>query len=514
MATNIFTRYLGALGVAHTVGYSSRLFAEEPFNRSLYGISILLSRYHIENKCVRFVDKKQITEELVPFLIVLDSRFEIVTSITESTVTLTEASGKIQSIPFDSFLEKWDGVGLFATPDNRSGEPEYRQHQKEDRKDYLKGLVCKITLLITVILSVSITGAFKSFIWWIILIVNSIGLYISYLLLLQQLNIPDKVADKICGFTKEHKCDKVTSSDASSVFGIFKLSEVGFSFFIVNIFVQLFAPGATFWMALAVACSLPFTLWSLWYQKFRIHAWCALCLSILGILWTLAIVCFIGNVYAHPMGDIRYGVLLGGAYILIILLLNSLMSLFARYRESRQWKRKYNSLKMDTKVIDAYEGKMPDVDVSTENCTTLIFGNPEASRNITLFSNPYCGPCAKMHSRINDFPSDTTSISYVMTSFSEDRLIINRYIIAAYQQLGADRTWELMTRWFDGGKSLGEKFFEGLGLDPNSTFVDEELIRQRNWRESIGRSFAGTPTVLVNGREVVHPYIVEDYLYM
>lgn len=514
MTSNIFIRYLSLLGVPHTQWYSSKIYDEEPFNRSLYGISVLLSRYRIPNKCVRFADKEQLSSELTPFLAVVDVRFGIVTSVSESSVTMLDADGSTRSLSRDTFLKRWNGVGLFASPDRRSSEPDIVRHRRDSIVRRFKRLAIVVAAVVSAFAAVSVGGCATSLIWWSLLFVNAVGIYVSLLLLRKQLNIPDRVADKICGFSHHSHCDKVTSSEASSVLGLFKLSEVGFAFFSVNLIILLFFPTAMFWIAVVAGCTLPFTFWSLWYQRFRARSWCMLCLATLSVLWLQAIICLVGNVYSIPAGGLAYGVALVGAYVVFTLSLNHLMDILARYRESRSWRHRYAKLKMSEKVVAAYEGDRPIVDVNPEHCTSMVFGNPDASRTVTVFSNPYCGPCANMHGRINDYPSDDVCVRYVMTFFSEDRSIINRYLIAAYFQLGAEAAWELMGRWFDGGKARGEAFFDGLELDPYAPDVEAEFRRQRAWRESSGREFSGTPTVLVNGREVVEPYVVEDYLYL
>ena len=117
-----------------------------------------------------------------------------------------------------------------------------------------------------------------------------------------------------------------------------------------------------------------------------------------------------------------------------------------------------------------------------------------------------------LHKHVNDWPGEDVSIRTVLTSFSPDREIINRYLIAAYQQLGAEKAWEIMSEWFDNGKNKGEAFFENLGLDITTPEVEEELMKQKKWHE--GKPFPGTPTVLADGHEIKPPYSIDDYPYI
>lgn len=188
------------------------------------------------------------------------------------------------------------------------------------------------------------------------------------------------------------------------------------------------------------------------------------------------------------------------------------MSLFSSRQDAFFWKQEFVNLKVQEEVIQSFQQKMPYYDTSVENCSCMVFGNPLALRNITVFSNPYCNPCAKMHDRIKDLPNDNVSITYVMTFFSEKLSDINRLFIAAYLQLGADVTWNLLTEWYSTGKSQGANFFKPFNLNINNERVVKEFSKQLCWREN--KPFHGTPTILVNGRELNGPYEVEDYIYM
>lgn len=203
---------------------------------------------------------------------------------------------------------------------------------------------------------------------------------------------------------------------------------------------------------------------------------------------------------------------LWGGYAAVILAVNRLMDSLRRMRNGVASERKYNSLRTRDEVIEAIEAGKPVYDTGTEVCTSIVFGNPDAKRSITVFSNPYCGPCAAMHRRMENMPGKNLCIRYVMTAFSEQKATVNRLFISAYRKLGAERTWRLMSEWFEGGKMMGADFFDGLGLDPEEKDVLAEYEKHRKWRDNTNP--AGTPTVMVNGRELVSPYSVEDYIYM
>ena len=351
--------------------------------------------------------------------------------------------------------------------------------------------------------------------WYIVMLINLAGIGVGYLLLQKELHIDNELTNRLCGLIKESHCEDVTESKAASFFGLAKMSEIGAGFFFVNFLVLLFFPGAIAAMTMIAIAVLPFTFWSVWYQKFRAHSWCMLCLSTLSLMWLQAVILWIGGALDYYNGIpalISSLIVLLAAYGLTVMTLGRGMMIMKRMKERDTWMLRFNRLKADDKVVNAFMNDMKELEVENTECSSLIFGNPDAEHRITVFSNPYCYPCAMMHEHIKDMPADDCCVQYVLTYFSDDLSDINRYLIAAYQQLGAERAWQIMTDWYAGGKNLKADFFLNMGLDPTTTDVSIEFDKHLHWRT--GKSFTGTPTVLVNGREIKAPLSVEDYVYM
>ena len=100
----------------------------------------------------------------------------------------------------------------------------------------------------------------------LLLTINLAGLYIGWLLLLKQMRIQSRYADKICSLFKQKDCNNVLESKAAKLFGIISLSEIGFGYFSANVLLLLFFPASLSAIALLNILTLPFTLWSVWYQ--------------------------------------------------------------------------------------------------------------------------------------------------------------------------------------------------------------------------------------------------------
>lgn len=506
---HFYTTLFNILGVRYSHKYLMDLVQRVPHHDSLYGLGYVLTEYNIPYECVRITSKSDLSYNDTPCIVVLNGTFAIITRISDEDVTYVSANHP-SHISRAAFDERWNGIVMLLHPDKHSIENNYNYHTKLDTQTTIKCIgICVSVLLLFL---ASLLNMHTTWAKVLLLGVNLLGVYCAYLLLQKQLHIPNKLADKICGLAKESHCESVTESDGATIFGLVKLSEVGFGFFLTNLVVLLAFPNSAFWLAIYATCVLPFSFWSIWYQRYKAKSWCVLCLSTLALMWLQAGIYLIGGVYSSMPGSWVVPITIGAAYVLSVLLTNKLMSVLEQLQKNRNWHRQYEELKSDDKVINAFEGDIPVLDTSSETCSELIFGDPDAEKTLTVFSNPYCGPCALMHNRIKEMVGNCLRVQYVMTYFSENKSIINKYIIAAYQQLGANKTWEILTEWFAGGKRDGEIFFEKYNLDITTPAVEAEFTKQKAWPKD--KDLRGTPTDLINGREIVWPYSVEDYYYL
>lgn len=510
--SDLLIQYLEMLEVPFTDSYIRKRMATRPFGDSMLGLSVLLTECNVSNKCVRLSDD-DIKGFDKPFITILNGNFIIARNRGNGEMEVVGSDGKKQLMTIDEFIGGWNYVALIGSVSEKSREPDYNEHKHEEKTKriiWISAIAGLAILAIAGIWGNQGGGVLR----YLLLGVNVCGAYVAFLLLQKDLDIPNPVTHKICGLIKENSCEDVTQSEGAEIFGVLHLSEIGAAFFGANILALLFIPQT--WNAICgiALCALPFTLWSIWYQRFKAHAWCALCLCTVGLLWIQGIIVMAGwNGWHIGLGEflLRGGVT-AACYIVMAIAVNAIMRLFDKSMNLPRCEHAYNSLKIQPKVMWAYSAGLPEYDTTPEGCSGMIFGNRNAKYHLTVMSNPYCWPCAMMHRHIKDWPGNDVAIQCVLTSFSPDREDINRFLIAAYQQLGEEEAWDLMCRWFEGGKEKGTAFFDGLGLDITSSVVEEEFNRHKNWVD--GKPFPGTPTVLVNRRELTPPYGIDDYMYM
>ena len=514
MAKNLFLLLCVELQIPHTRTYTNRTFDEHPYKYTLYGLSRMLSDYGVENRGVRFDDKESALAELCsPFVAQVSGDLALVIRITDEDVTY-RWYGEDVRVPHKQFQSIWSGVALLVNPSDEAGEPDFEEHRHAERIQRLKawgaagGIAFGLVYLFLQAPHFSLFGLCQ-------FILNLLGLYLCYLLLLRQLKIASSTADRLCNLLKHSTCTDLLDTPASKVaFGI-SWSEVGRAYFGVNALVLLFMPTAQPMLALLSFGAVGYSAWSLWYQRFRAHVWCPLCLLVQAVFIVQALVYLVSlgcKVFSfdsifHWEALARILFLLY-SYFTATLCLHLALPVIARARQAKQWKYSYRNLKLREEVFKFLLQKEPHYETSADSC--IRFGNPDARYRLTVFTNPYCNPCAAMHRHMHGLIHQDCNIEFVFTSFGSDYERVSRLMAAAYLQLGAARAWQLYEEWYAGGKSRQEAFFDGLGLDADSEEVAEEYRRHTQWREQTGLS--ATPTLLVNNRQLPREYQIEDVI--
>lgn len=321
----IFSDFLKALDVPHTGTESDAAFHKMPF-RTLFGFSRLLKSYGIESRCVKVSDKSQLTSIPTPFIAQEGTGFVIVNGFGKGpdgspTVDYTYYH-QCKSRPLDQFAQRWSGVTLMAYPQPGSAEPHYGRHHLLELAEKAKVwiLVACVTLLL--VYGFICSGAWSNLSTIFLTAIDIFGLYITFQLLLKSLKVNVKAADRICGVLQAHGCDTVLEQKASKFFGLFGWAEVGVGYFAVSLLTMLCFPEMMRWLALANGCCLPFTFWSIWYQKCRIHTWCTMCVITQCLLW-LSFFCYLLGGWWHNIFPLELPFfLLCAAYVAAVLGLN------------------------------------------------------------------------------------------------------------------------------------------------------------------------------------------------
>ncbi len=326
---SLFSDFLTALGVKHTEGYSDRKFAEMPF-QSMFGLANLLKQYGVAAAGIS-VDKESRAEAMtrlpLPFLADTPDGFAIVTNVADGNVSYITQHKQFR-VATDKFLAAWNGIALLASADENSVEPFYFRHHVAEIAEGVKRWVLRVLVVLLLGFAMWASGLWSHWAAWFTLLLDCIGIWLSWMLVQKSLGIHSGAADAVCSVLEEGGCDELARSEASSFMGIFKWSEVGLAYFSISLLALLLFPSTLPALAAINILCLPYTVWSILYQKFKAKVWCTLCVCVQATLWLLFVSYLAGGVIARilpftPSFWINFAVL-AACYIATLLGINAL----------------------------------------------------------------------------------------------------------------------------------------------------------------------------------------------
>lgn len=507
-AKNLFHQFVEALGVPHTSAFTDRVFETHPYKYTLYGIARMLREYGIQVTGIQLADKEKLADIGVPFIAQVSNDLVVVRGADQSSVAYDWYGERVRTGRAE-FCAAWSGAALLAMPDENSREPEYRKHRLAALLEQTKRHVPELSLLL--VFGCLLAAGYRPGRLQLAAAAGyAAGGWLSYLLLLQQLHIRGTLSDRACHLSKQNSCRNVLDSPAARIPGGFTWSEAGLAFFTTSAAAALCFPPSLPVLAILNACALGYVCWSVWYQKFRAGAWCPLCLSVQAVLVGVFLLFLCGGSYASPDISPIPAIIMTAGYASALSVINRLSALKAKAEKARAREQAYENLKLRKEVFEPLLRKQPAYP-SDDAASHLLFGSPEATHTVTVFSNPFCNPCAAMHRRLHALPGRKCNVRYILTSFNEKLAFANERLIAAYLHAGPDRAWEIFDRWYDDGKTTPDSFFEAEHIPPAGPPVAEEMERHRKWKEAT--KLAATPTVLFDGHVLPQPYTVEDLIH-
>ena len=271
-------------------------------------------------------------------------------------------------------------------------------------------------------------------------------------------------------------------------------------------------PSLINYLTLINICALPYTIWSVWYQKFVAKQWCVLCLIVQATLWAIFIINFIFGYISFPDWQFTDFIGLMILYGIPFLLINLFLPRIIDNRRLEQVTQEMNSLKASEEVFVSLLKKQPQVEY--KNITSVKWGNPDAKIIVTILTNPHCGPCAYAHDHIEklmEHTEDKISFQYVFSSFHEKLDTSGKFLLAVYLQKNKDEAAEIYHQWFKSGKYDKDNFMKKWNVNIDDERVEEEYKMHQHWHKFY--NLTATPMVYVNGYRLPSTYYIDDLRY-
>lgn len=474
---------------------------------SLFSISDCFDRWRIDNAALK-LDRESFAELEAPFITSVrkedQMNFVVVTKITDAEVVVSFDDGKIR-MPKEDFFQVWSGSVLLAEKNDYSGENNFEEKKKQERLDSV-GLVSLILGAGVLLLYVIINWRVYSWQSISVGIIYILGIMVSALLVSIQ-NGSSNI--DICKHGDKSDCNLVLSSNSSHIFGI-SLSEIGIFFFSFNFIILSYASGdihSNYFSILGIISliSLPFTLFSIYYQWKVVKSWCILCLSVQVMLWLNFILTYKYIDLTNPIfGAITDSLLV--AFLLGCIQLG-LTPILKKSKEYKKWKFQYLQLKTNKELFLNHLRGQPPMPKLHRNPKALVLGNPLAEHTITIITNPFCEPCAKRHKELEEVLRSSEKIKIEMifyASTGKSQQVAQHFLSLYYSGKNVS---EALDFWY--GKN-GRDFasLKKVFPSPQNDQYLEEVEQHYQW--CIDSKIPHTPFLYINSFQAPTSYNIEE----
>ncbi|TBO42083.1 thioredoxin domain-containing protein [Pedobacter kyonggii] len=485
---------------------------EHPEYPSILSLSDCLDKWNVKNDAYK-IDKTDYDRDdlLFPFTAHFPEqggRFILVHRIEGEHVHYSDEYQKHALMNENIFLERWDGVALYAEKTDRSGEEGYLGQ-------YVFGFLQKMLYPAAFVLGLSILGltiishSFSEG-YLAVCLIKCIGCAISMLLLIQRVNPRNSFVQNLCSLGGKGGCDTILKSKFAQLSSWLSWSEIGLYYFTGSFLLLLIYPSSIGLLGWLNVLALPYTIWSISYQFWN-KQWCILCSLIQIVLWAE----FLVNVSFHSFGktfDVALLYMLPISFLTPIVVWSLLKMSFKR--AVRPFKQQLNKFKYNTFLFRQVLTSQPRYAVGDE-LFPILLGNPTASTVITMVSNPYCDPCAKAHTLMEDLLKTKKDILVKVLFSTPDRdddfrTKAARHLSALTLADDKELAGQALAHWYS-KKETYENWSVKYPIADNDNSHNVRKI-QKEWCEMADITF--TPTILINGYKLPSVYSPEDLRFL
>lgn len=492
---------------------------------SMLSVSDAFTKWNISNAGGK-IDPEFIDQLPLPFLSFSGSPtnpLEIITEITENEIHFLKDNHRQNSrVPRYEFIKRWNGIYLIAEKQADAGEKDFVAKRKANQ----------IKNIIPILLFLLLTGISLLFLRRNIeaSALPAIGVYLQYLIFLlgtgvsitllwHEIDKNNPLLHKVCTSLKKGNCNAILSGKQSKVFKWLSWSEVGFFYFTGGMLTLLFVNPVSHALAIVAylnLLALPYTLFSIYYQGRIAKQWCILCLAVQALL-VLGAANIILYHFLLPVPQVAIHAILTSLFLYLIPVLSwyLIKPYLLKLQESVNTKREYMRLKFNSEIFDILHQKQRRITVPTDELG-IDLGNPDATNQLVKVCNPYCGPCAKAHPKIEklleEIPNLKAKIIFTTPNDSEHRSFNpTSHLMSIADHASNGELKQALDDWYLPAKKDYDRFAEQHPLTTSLETQGNAIEKMHQWCQAMEISY--TPTIFINGHELPEQWNIEDLSY-
>jgi len=483
-----------------------------PYYPTLKSVCDALDKWKIENYALdlSLEEMQNLNQPFIAHRNIASGQIILVYQIDKSGVQYSTGDSTLIKEDIQTFSETLSGAVIVFQQTEHSGQEDFSSSRQNEILDSLI-VPFSITGALLLLAGIATSGwkiDLTSF-WKLsaLLFTKVFGLIVSLLLVLHELKVRNPFVDKICHISKHTDCNAVLDSDSSKIFGWINWADFGFIYFLGGLFFIIInsGRGAIDLLALISVFSIPFPLYSIYTQAFRIKKFCSLCLTVQFIL-IAEFAILLPEVLGISISASSVIILMTcyGLPGLIYLLVRSVSKVRTEYLDLRK---KYFRFKSNPQVFrNALLSKERFLEKPIPD--RIILGNPDGDITIHAFLSLYCHPCSLAFDSLLNLlrNSQEVKINIILIGKSESVTYSLLQEVQNLQSLGRIKEMqEQLKEWYHMLKINAsiKSTIKSVNQTNDSILLGNlELFKEHN--------ISGTPTILVENFAYPKGYIISD----
>lgn len=338
-----------------------------------------------------------------------------------------------------------------------------------------------------------------------------VGLYISVLIIREDLGIKSKAVAKVCGaISKNSDCGDVITTKGNLLFGFISLSDASFVFFSALFLILSsigFHQSTLFGLSLA---GIPIVLYAIYRQGIVLKKWCALCLLIAGIL-VLQTGLLASTFSYNWILDWAYIAKAAGIFGLIYIAWNYCKTYWESHEKLGSTERDFLKFKRNPELFKTMlqEQSVLNPNVIPEPLR-VVFGNPNGPIQLQGVTNPLCGFCTAAFEAYDKLLSTYENDIRLEFIFNVPKNAENKStkiaarLVDLYQQ-DPKKSYQALKEWF-ANRDIDE-WHNNFGFSEN-TMVSQVLDAHNQWSNINDVHY--TPASILNNNFFPKTYEIKD----
>ncbi len=262
--------------------------------------------------------------------------------------------------------------------------------------------------------------------------------------------------------------------------------------------------------------ALPYTIFSVYYQWRIAKQWCLLCLGVQALLLLGGMNAIANNfLFTLPYLSIIFFAKTILLYLLPLLIWHAIKPTILKLQEVKNTKREYLRIKFNTDIFAILLNKQKTVITSSEGLG-INMGNLDAANTIIKVCNPYCGPCATAHPKIEALLEQNKNVKariIFKTTNNEANPALKpvKHLLAIAAEGNAIKTRQALDDWYLPEEKDYEVFNAKYKMNGELERQGDKVQAMEKWCSA--NEITYTPTIFINGQQLPDAYSIEDLQY-